>query len=768
MRNSLRMKLIAPFIAGTACLTMFLAWYTYKSAHDAVEDAVIVIAGEKAHHVASSIDLLFKYASSAIENMVMDSHLTALFSATSNRDEEVRRTTRWLEAIALSNEYYRDILIVDTNGLCIASSNPGHIGTTYSQNSYIHDALSGLTGFGDLSIGQVSKKFSATFAMPIDIGNGVVGALVLISDFPQIVHYAPVANDSDVVLTSLLTPEGLFAIHPDNTLTGKKETNLSVLYATLSTAGDKGRPVRYTLQNTDYIGYAQVEPHTGWVVIGSGPVSAAFAPADRIGLIVLAISLIFLAGITLIVMRQANSILDSLLALIGYAKDVSEGNIEKTLPPTRRTDELGTLHTSLQRLVGSLRTMLQKSEEANRMKNEFLANMSHEIRTPLNAIQGMVHLSLREGGHSDRHLAQLDKIRKAAKSLLAIISDILDLTKAEAGMIHMENAPFNLRDTIGTTIDLYRESAQAKGLSLSFDYDTHTAEFFFGDSLRIEQIVSNVLSNAIKFTHEGSISIRCWHDTQAQTDTETTVFVSVTDTGIGIPDHLLPVLFRPFTQADASVTRRFGGTGLGLAISKKLVDLMGGSIVVESALDKGTSLCFSMRLKPDTSVPVHAAHDAAADLSVDRLGIAGKTILIVEDNELNQMILNELIAPSGAKIMTAANGREAVETVAKNAIDLVLMDIQMPVMDGFEATRIIRLTEKGRTLPIIAVTANAMAEDKHKGLDSGMNAYLTKPIDPAALMRTLHAWLGEKKSSTGPKPTVQKRQKEKETASSEA
>ena len=744
---SLRTKLIAPFVMGTLTLTLLLAWYTYTSARQAVEDAMLLISEAKTNHTVSSMSLLFKSMSSTMQNMVAAPNVTELFSHQSDPETVRDSTNRWLEIITQGNEYYRDIIIVNKAGYCIASSNPGLIGAYYGDRTYVRDALQGMFSYGESSVGRVTKRFSVISAGPVDTADGIVGALIIINDFPRIVDYdTQGTNDNQTIFTAMLNPQGVFMAHKDKTLMGNEKLTFPDLYEELAAVGEKGGVVQYTLQGETYIGHARLESVSKWVVVTSGIKSDVFAPAYKVGLMVLGISFVFLCGISLVVIRFANGILSSLLSLIKYAKRVSEGDLDLQLQPTERKDELGVLHNALRSLVSSLQSMLQKTQEASKMKGDFLANMSHEIRTPLNAIIGMTHLSLRADDLSDKQRDYLDKIQLAAKSLLGLLNDILDISKVEAGMLAMDKTAFNLRDTVKNVIAIHQETADEKSLSLVYEYQPETPTRFIGDPLRISQILNNLLGNAIKFTPGGSVTISCSQELteDSQSGEYALIHLSVTDTGIGISPEVIETLFHPFTQADASITRKFGGTGLGLAISDKLVTLMGGHFNVTSQEGLGTTFEFSMRLLLDKTEAVEHAEDLPLDVAFEQLGLQGKQILVAEDNLINQLILSELMAPAGADISMANNGQEAVDAVKARDFDLVLMDMQMPVMGGLEATRIIRTLDKAKNLPIIAVTANAMSEDKEKGFASGMNDYLTKPIEPLDLLKVLRTWLLEK------------------------
>lgn len=743
--HSLRFKLLAPFIVGTLALTLMLSWYTYDSARHAIREAMLLISEAKTNHAASSMTLLFKSAFTSLQNMVVDQHVTSLFDEEEVDEETKEKTAAWLSIITQGNEFYRDILIVDKTGVCISSSNPGHLGVSYADKDYVRQALKGVFNFGESSVGKVTKRLSIVSAGPVDVGGTITGALILLNDFPRIVDYSARTYDSQTVFTAMLTPDGLFSAHKDTRLMGSDKQLFPYLYRELSRVGEQGMAVEYTLVGERYVGYAKVEPSSKWIVITSGVTTKVFASAYKVGLAVLGISCVFLCFVAFVVVRFANGILSSLISLISFAKKVSEGNFDLSLTNTRRNDELGVLHTALQRLVEALRSMLEETKEASRMKGQFLANMSHEIRTPLNAIIGMVHLSLRDGNLPEKQRSYLDKIQVAAKSLLGVINDILDLSKVEAGMLSLEDMVFSLRETIENSLDIYQESAGGKNLELKFFYDDNVPEHFLGDPLRIGQVLNNLLSNAIKFTAQGHVAVNCaYTPPMSESDAAGVLRISVSDTGIGMDDAAIANLFQPFTQADASITRKFGGTGLGLAISDKLVRLLGGEFAVTSEVDKGTTFSFTMRLPEAEKEACRKAEEVPLDLAFERLALEGKAILVAEDNPINQLIMQELMAPSGATIVMAENGEEAVKAVRDGKYDLVFMDMQMPVMDGLQATQAIREFKDKDALPIIAVTANAMQEDKDRSFASGMNDYITKPIEPMELLEKLNSWLAPK------------------------
>ena len=417
--------------------------------------------------------------------------------------------------------------------------------------------------------------------------------------------------------------------------------------------------------------------------------------------------------------------------------------------------ELENYRLHLEDLVGERTTQLaaakEAAEQASLAKSAFLANMSHEIRTPMNAIIGLTHLAERNT-QEPKQLDRLHKVSDAAHHLLAIINQILDISKIEAGKLTLEPADFSLSRLLDNTSEMVIDHLHSRGLTFSTDIDPALPPVLHGDALRIGQILLNYLSNAVKFTERGSISVKI--SLLSATADGLLVHFAVADTGIGIPAEQQARLFEAFEQADTSTTRRFGGTGLGLAIARRLALLMGGASGVESTTGAGSTFWFTAHLQQGSSnvlaVPLKLAPDEAEKLlnSRDRQ----TRILLVEDNPINQEVALELLRGVGLQADLAVNGQKAVEMVAAQTYDLILMDMQMPVMDGLTATRAIRQSEQGRTLPILAMTANAFGEDRQRCLDAGMNDHVAKPVDPSNLFAMLIKWLPAGQAAPLPLP----------------
>ncbi|TAA47179.1 PAS domain-containing protein [Corallincola spongiicola] len=395
-----------------------------------------------------------------------------------------------------------------------------------------------------------------------------------------------------------------------------------------------------------------------------------------------------------------------------------------------RTSELK--HTN-EALLGAK----QEAEKANRAKSEFLANMSHEIRTPMNAILGLSQLAL-STPLDERQKDYVSKIWGASNSLLDIINDILDFSKIEAGKMDLEDAPFYVEDVIENASSVVQLKIQEKGLKLNVDIGQDVPDRMMGDSLRIGQVLINLINNAVKFTSEGSISIKVTN--LRGSEAETYLQFAVTDTGIGISAAQCEQLFKAFTQADSSTTRKYGGTGLGLTISRRLVEMMGGEIWVQSEPDKGSTFFFTIRGSNEILVE-ESALESYADDRILRDILHNKQVLLVEDNQINQQVAQEMLRLVGIDVSIANHGQEALTLLDKHQFDAVLMDVQMPVLDGYEATRALRKIPRFAELPVIAMTANAMAGDREKCLASGMNDHISKPVLQEDLYRTLALWI---------------------------
>ena len=381
----------------------------------------------------------------------------------------------------------------------------------------------------------------------------------------------------------------------------------------------------------------------------------------------------------------------------------------------------------------------ERAEAANQAKSEFLANISHEIRSPMNAILGLTELALHQDPPA-RLRGHLDKVASASHVLLGIINDLLDLSKIEAGKMELFSAPFSLQSLLGRISDIYTTKAKEKGLGFRVTVAEGVPLSLCGDSLRLEQVLINLVGNAVKFTSHGAVSLSV--DGAAIESGKAALSFSVQDSGIGMTSEQLERVFNPFVQADASMSRKFEGTGLGLSIVRKLVDLMEGDVLVRSALGQGSTFTFSARFDLDTSESVQPVTSRG-----EGSGLEGTRVLVVDDNALNRELTVELLKMAGMIPKAASGGQEALELVSAEVFEAALLDVQMPVMDGYQLARAIRALPSPNRILLLALTAHAMSGDKERCLEAGMDGYLTKPVMPEVLFATLRKMLGRERGA---------------------
>ncbi len=397
------------------------------------------------------------------------------------------------------------------------------------------------------------------------------------------------------------------------------------------------------------------------------------------------------------------------------------------------------MRNALEHREASYKKAIEATRLADQAKSEFVANINHEIRTPMNGILGMTNLLL-ETTLTSAQREYLEMVKVSADSLLGIVNDILDFSKAELGKIELNEEPFDIRALARRLVELTGVRYRKEQIVGIWEVEPHIPRYIAGDEMRLGQVITNLLGNAFKFANNRGV-VFLYIGSEAMTEEKMLLHIAVSDSGIGIPQEKMEMIFKPFTQADGSTSRRYGGTGLGLSICKSLVELMGGSIWVESKVGVGSTFHCTLRMKTCREIPVQKS-ELILSAKVQETSFGGLDVLLVEDNSVSRRLAFELMKKRGHRVTTASNGKEAISILSRESFDVVLMDCQMPEMNGFEAVRIVREREKsdGGHVPIVAMTAYAMIKDRENSYAAGMDDHISKPLNVKELDEILTRW----------------------------
>ncbi len=779
-------KILVPVLLATALGLFVSTMYTYQMSMETLKETntsrqKMAIANALVE-LKAGLDFNILNAISLAQTGILQPYLS---------DNPQKRAAYAADAnsriVNMTNTYFYVMIgIIDTQGEILDHTRREFIGKSFKDEPFFQEAMRGKVAIGTpYKFENMVVYAVASPVYDVEDPQKIIGVVFNVSKLTDTMSERMHLGDDGYLY--VVDKKGTVFIHKDTT---------RVLTKSL-TSYDWGRKIletgtgnmTFVDDGSEKLAYYDTLPEAGWTAVALIDMAELAAPGLAVRNNAAIIAIVILLVLTFIIYFYVKNIVDALLRAVTYAEQVSKGVLDKdlnlgltqqnffvrsarfvgntfrhlsgkkekeghfdkihTLSQLSRNDELGVLYKALQDMVDAMRAMVQKADDSNRMKSNFLANMSHEIRTPLNAVIGLAHVCLENKDDEEKKRDYIKKIQMAGKSLLGIINNVLDTSKIEAGMFELESIPFSLQEVGDNVLTIYNDGAKNKNLKLSFDYDKRLDTYFIGDPVRIGQVLNNLVGNAIKFTEQGEVRISCKRCEQTvDAANESTlkpqgavpICFEVSDTGIGFSKEQEKSLFKPFSQADNSITRRFGGTGLGLMISKQIVELMHGNMTVKSEVGVGTTFTFVVYIVPDEKTTQVYTQEVENQGTVC---LKGKKILVVEDNMINQLLMEELLKSTEADIFIAENGQIAVDMVAESSFDLILMDMQMPVMDGIQATGIIRQKLTSDELPIIAVTANAMKEDKEKGIELGLNDYLTKPIEPRSLMMTLRHWIGD-------------------------
>lgn len=703
-----------------------------------------------AAHIDEMLGMMRGVPATLVKSDMIRRALLRMKDSTDGASDEAERRKTWSEDPELSglNRYLSlltgnmsadAVWLLRANGDCIAASNGetdgSFVGANFADRLYFQEAAAGKQGH-QYAVGRVSHVPGLYFSNPVFDAGGFLGVVVIKRDITSFAKWIADVNgflaDNNRIVVLASRPDYLYRSLPDSTINQLPPVERERQYRRSSF-----QPLSFNrwkgdeLPNVLRLG-AEPEP----VVIAyqalSGHGLSVYVPRQVSNLPSIESKRFWLFLLATI---AGNMLILALVAMMLYLRAVRRAESTAQVTAALLEEQVGERTAALQKANLSLQEARNAAEQAMNAKGAFLANMSHEIRTPLNAIVGMTHL-MRRDGVEQRQAGRLEKIDLAGRHLLGVINQILDLSKIEAGKFELDEAPVSVNSIMTGVVSMLQERAHSKRIELRMQ-TLECAAPLIGDPARLSQALLNLAANAVKFTDIGAVTVKA--TLAEERDDDVTIRFEVEDTGIGIAPEAIERLFDAFEQADNSTSRRFGGTGLGLAIAKKIALLMGGEVGASSIPGQGSCFWFTARLRKGGALTSPSnAHASNSDLGK---AYAGSRVLLVEDEPINREIALELLADSGLEIDVAEDGLQAVELASINHYSLILMDMQMPKLDGIEATRRIRALPGWGDVPILAMTANAFIEDRRRCEEAGMNDFVAKPVDPEHLFATIRKWL---------------------------